>query len=287
MAFFAFWFFSFFLIVSGTMVVLSKNSVHGALYLILAFFNGSALFLILGAEFLAMLLVIVYVGAVAVLFLFVVMMLDIKSRRPVSLFSMAKIKTLGTSALRLFSYLIIFLSVFAGAGYGFIQWLYIHSYTKDPQFLMLAAAILFFIGRYAAFTLTKINFFDSARRFFSALPLPFLMGLIISAELLVLSASNHAQPLLNGVQDGISSDPYLANAEALGMLLYSSYLAPFLLSGLLLLVAMIGAIVLTLRPRKDAKKQNISHQHARNKENTLKICKIPLRQGLDFLGEKK
>jgi NADH-quinone oxidoreductase subunit J len=182
----AFYVFAFILIASAVMVVTARNPVHSVLYLILAFFNAAALFLIAGAEFLAMILVIVYVGAVAVLFLFVVMMLDVD---------------------------------FAQLREGF--------------------------QRYA--------------------PIGAVVGGILFLELvLVLGAwrfAADAQDLrLAPIPDGVT------NTEALGRILYTDHVYLFQLSGLILLVAMIGAIVLTLRDRPGTKRQNVAEQIARSSE---------------------
>jgi NADH-quinone oxidoreductase subunit J len=181
---FAFYVFAFILIASAVMVVTARNPVHSVLYLILAFFNAAALFLIAGAEFLAMILIIVYVGAVAVLFLFVVMMLDVD---------------------------------FAQLREGF--------------------------QRYA--------------------PIGAVVGGILFLELvLVLGAwrfATDAQDLrLAPIPDGVT------NTEAIGRILYTDHIYLFQLSGLILLVAMIGAIVLTLRDRPGTKRQNVAEQIARS-----------------------
>ncbi|TCH97005.1 NADH-quinone oxidoreductase subunit J [Roseococcus sp. SYP-B2431] len=186
----AFYLFAFILIASAVMVVTSRNPVHSVLYLILAFFNAAALFLIAGAEFLAMILVIVYVGAVAVLFLFVVMMLDV-------------------------------------------------------DFVQLREGF----QRYA--------------------PIGAIIGGILFLELLfVLGAwqfsANAAELRLSPTPEGVS------NTQALGRLIYTDYIYLFQASGLILLVAMIGAIVLTLRERQaDSRRQDIAAQVARSPELTM------------------
>jgi NADH-quinone oxidoreductase subunit J len=182
----AFYLFAFILIASAVMVVTSRNPVYSVLYLILAFFNAAALFLIAGAEFLAMILVIVYVGAVAVLFLFVVMMLDV-------------------------------------------------------DFVQLREGF----QRYA--------------------PVGAVIGGILFLELLlVLGAWRFAADVgdlrLSPTPEGVS------NTEALGRIIYTDYIYLFQASGLILLVAMIGAIVLTLRDKPTAKRQNIAEQIARSSE---------------------
>ena len=193
----SFYVFAAILIASAVMVVTSRNPVHSVLYLILAFFNAAALFLIAGAEFLAMILVIVYVGAVAVLFLFVVMMLDID---------------------------------FAKLREGF--------------------------QRYA--------------------PFGALIGGILFMELLfVLGAwqfSGEAMELR------LAPTPPISNTAAIGRILYTDYIYLFQISGLILLVAMIGAIVLTLRERPGTKRQSVEAQLARL--GAVENVNVPLGQGV-------
>jgi NADH-quinone oxidoreductase subunit J len=179
----AFYVFSAILILCALMVVSSRNPVHSVLYLILAFFNAAALFVLLGAEFLAMILVVVYVGAVAVLFLFVVMMLDID---------------------------------FADLKKGVLQYL----------------------------------------------PLGALIGLGMAAELIMVGAVWAFAP---GAHDALAhaTPNGMTNTEALGHILYTDYVYYFQIAGLVLLVAMIGAIVLTLRQRPGVRRQVISVQNAR------------------------
>ena len=181
----AFYLFAVLMLTSGTATILAKNPVHSVLWLILAFFNAAGLMVLVGAEFIAMLLVIVYVGAVAVLFLFVVMMLDID---------------------------------FATLRAGFMK--------NAP--LGLAVAVLLFVELFA--------------------------GLIaLSRGVITL-----------GTADGTSVAPTgTSNIEAIGALLYSRYLFQFEAAGLILLVAMVGAIVLTHRKRGGVRIQNISQQVAR------------------------
>ena len=174
----AFWLFAILTIASAVLVIFARNPVHSVLWLIVAFFNAAGLMLLLGAEFIAMLLVIVYVGAVAVLFLFVVMMLDID---------------------------------FASLRSGF---------TRN-------------------------------------LPFGLIVALVLLAEVLVALTAWKAGPALSGRAIPETSTP---NVVALGQLLYSRYLFPFELAGLILLVAMIGAIVLTHRSRRDNRPQNVSKQ---------------------------
>ena len=195
-----FYLFSGITIASAVMVVSSRNPVHSVLFLILAFFNAAGLFLLLGAEFLAMILVVVYVGAVAVLFLFVVMMLDVD---------------------------------FAELRQGFLQYL----------------------------------------------PIGALIGLIFLVELLLVVGSWIIKPEI--VKAPVSPIPTdMSNTEALGQVLYTQHVYYFQAAGLVLLVAMIGAIVLTLRERHGIKRQDIAAQNARTKETTMEVVKVPSRTGV-------
>ena len=179
----AFYFFSAILIASAVMVIAARNPVHSVLFLILAFFNAAGLFVLLGAEFLAMILVVVYVGAVAVLFLFVVMMLDID---------------------------------FAELKRGSLQYL----------------------------------------------PFGALIGLILVAELVMAGSAWVLKPAAKSAM--ASATPVgITNTEALGRILYTDYIYYFQIAGMVLLVAMIGAIVLTLRSRPGVRRQVISVQNAR------------------------
>ena len=185
---FFFYLFSAVAIASGVMVIGSRNPVHSVLFLILAFFNGAGLFILLGAEFLAMILIVVYVGAVAVLFLFVVMMLDVD---------------------------------FASLRSGF---------TRN-------------------------------------LPFGLLIALVLLAEIVIAVSAWKGGPALSGMrvpQGGRS------NIVALGEMLYSRFLFPFELAGLILLVAMIGAIVLTHRERGGTRGQKSSRQIRRRPEDAVR-----------------
>jgi NADH-quinone oxidoreductase subunit J len=186
---FAFYLFATLVIASGVMTIMSRNPVHSVLWLILAFFNAAGLFLILGAEFIAMLLVIVYVGAVAVLFLFVVMMLDVD-----------------------------FASLRAG------------------------------VARYWPFGLG--------------------LALILFAEIFfAVMAWNSGN--LSGAVRGAPTAQGIPNIEALGRVLYTRYLYIFEAAGLVLLVAMIGAIVLTHRTRSGLRPQRVSDQVRRRPEDAV------------------
>ena len=185
-------------VAAGVLVVSSRNPVHSVLFLILAFFNAAGLFVLIGAEFLAMILVIVYVGAVAVLFLFVVMMLDID---------------------------------FAQLRGGFVRYL----------------------------------------------PIGALVGFILLAELVLVIGSWVVAP---GVPSPAAAGGVpLTNTRALGDILYTRYLFAFQAAGLILLVAMIGAIVLTLRRRDDVRRQSISAQLARTRAETVEVVKVPIGSG--------
>jgi NADH-quinone oxidoreductase subunit J len=197
-----FYLFSIVTIASAFMVIASRNPVHSVLFLILAFFNAAGLFLLLGAEFLAMILVVVYVGAVAVLFLFVVMMLDVD---------------------------------FAELREGFLQYL----------------------------------------------PIGALIGVIFLIELVLVVGTWAVDPGL--VRASVSTIPpadQVANTAVLGRVLYTQYFFYFQAAGLVLLVAMIGAIVLTLRERHGVKRQDISLQVARTQEMAVEMRKVPFREGL-------
>jgi NADH-quinone oxidoreductase subunit J len=188
-------------VAAGVLVVSSRNPVHSVLFLIVAFFNAAALFVLIGAEFLAMILVIVYVGAVAVLFLFVVMMLNI-------------------------------------------------------DFLELRSGFV---------------------RYF---PVGALVGLILLAELVLVIGSWVVAP--GGSMAPVAPSTggvTLTNTRALGDILYTRYLFGFQAAGLILLVAMIGAIVLTLRRRADVRRQSIPAQLARARAETIEIVKVPVRSG--------
>ena len=198
----AFYAFSTVTVAAALMVTLSRNPVHSVLWLILTFLSAAGLFVLLGAEFVAMLLIIVYVGAVAVLFLFVVMMLDVDFAELKS--EMAKYMPIG----------------------------------------LLVAVILL-------------------------IQLAFGLGAWVSAE---GAMGLHQAP----TPDADKID----NTRALGLLLYDKYLYLFQLAGLILLVAMIGAIVLTLRHRRDIKRQNVLHQMWRDPAKALEMVDVKPGQGL-------
>ena len=198
----AFYLFSAVTVFAAVMVISSKNPVHSVLFLILAFFNSAGLFVLLGAEFLAMILVVVYVGAVAVLFMFVVMMLDI---------NIAELK------------------------HGFLQYLPLGGVVG----LILLLELILSLG-----------------------------GFIISSQ----SQSSIAAPRPNANE--------VTNTEAIGNLIYTNYIYFFQAAGLILLVAMIGAIVLTHRSRENVRKQNISDQINRRPQDTIEIKKVTTGSGI-------
>jgi NADH-quinone oxidoreductase subunit J len=190
------------MIASAVMVIAARNPVHSVLFLILAFVNASGLFVLMGAEFLAMILVVVYVGAVAVLFLFVVMMLDVD---------------------------------FAELKRGALQYV----------------------------------------------PIGMLIGAIFLAELvLVLGGWVIGPEVPQAITAPIPPVANTSNTEALGQVLYTRYVYFFQAAGMVLLVAMIGAIVLTLRHKPQVKRQNIAEQVARTKATAIEIVKVRSGQGL-------
>ncbi|MCA2010906.1 NADH-quinone oxidoreductase subunit J [Pararhodobacter sp. CCB-MM2] len=199
---FAFYAFAIVAVVAGLLVVVAKNPVHSVLWLILTFLSSAGLFVLLGAEFLAMLLMIVYVGAVAVLFLFVVMMLDI-------------------------------------------------------DFAELKA--------------------EMARYF----PLAAVVGVVILMQLTLLYGAWTQAEGAEGLRRAIAPDAVqVDNARALGLIIFDQYFILFQLAGLVLLVAMIGAIVLTLRHRTDVKRQNVLQQMWRDPAKAMELKDVKPGQGL-------
>ncbi|MBD8875760.1 NADH-quinone oxidoreductase subunit J [Roseibium polysiphoniae] len=189
-------------VASAFMVIASRNPVHSVLFLILAFCNSAGLFVMLGAEYLAMLLIVVYVGAVAVLFLFVVMMLDVD---------------------------------FVELRQGFLQYL----------------------------------------------PVGALVGLVLLVEILMgVGAWVIAPELLTHVSEPTPALSEMSNIEAIGAVLYTKYIFYFQVAGLVLLVAMIGAIVLTLRHKEYVKRQNIAEQVARTPATAVEIKKVETGKGI-------
>jgi len=198
----AFYLFAIVAVAAGTMVIAARNPVHSVLFLILAFFNAAGLFVLMGAEFLAMVLVIVYVGAVAVLFLFVVMMLD-------------------------------------------------------------------------------INFVELRQGFLQYLPIGGLIGLVLFFELAFLFATwvfgAGADKLIASPAPPVSQ---VSNTHALGRILYTDYVYLFQAAGIVLLVAMVGAIVLTLRHREGVRRQSVAHQLGRTREQSVEVRKVTTGSGV-------
>jgi NADH-quinone oxidoreductase subunit J len=198
----AFYLFAFMVIASGALTILARNPVHSVLWLILAFFNAAGLMVLCGAEFIAMLLVIVYVGAVAVLFLFVVMMLD-------------------------------------------------------------------------------IDFAELRAGFMKNAPLGFVLAIVLFMELLLGVGAYKAGALQLGKASGDAATPAgVSNIEAIGALLYTRYLFLFEAAGVILLVAMIGAIVLTHRQRTGVRGQNIAKQIARKPSEATRNVKPGVGEGV-------
>ncbi len=185
-------------VASAVMVVTSRNPVHSVLFLILAFVNAAGLFVLLGAEFLAMILIVVYVGAVAVLFLFVVMMLD-------------------------------------------------------------------------------VDFAELRQGFLSYLPVGALIGGILLAELLLVVGGWVIAPAARQMAAVAAN---ISNTEALGLVLYTKYVYFFEGAGLILLVSMIGAIVMTLQHKPQVRRQNIANQVARNRASAIDLVNVKPGQGL-------
>lgn len=187
-------------VASAVMVIVSRNPVHSVLFLILTFVNAAGLFILMGAEFLGMMLIVVYVGAVAVLFLFVIMMLDVD---------------------------------FVELREGFIQYL----------------------------------------------PVGIVIGGIFLFELLLVVGAWVINPqVTKTITAAIPTN--VSNTEAIGLVLYTKYIHYFQLAGMVLLVAMIGAIVLTLRHKVNVKRQNINVQNARTPEMAMAMRKVASGQGL-------
>ena len=187
-------------VASAVMVIVSRNPVHSVLYLILAFVNASGLFILMGAEFLGMMLIVVYVGAVAVLFLFVIMMLD-------------------------------------------------------------------------------VDFVELREGFLEYLPIGLVIGGIFLVELLLVAGGWVINPgTVKQITEAIPTN--VSNTEALGLVLYTKYIHYFQIAGMVLLVAMIGAIVLTLRHKAKVKRQDINVQNARTPELAMAVRKVSSGQGL-------
>jgi NADH-quinone oxidoreductase subunit J len=195
-----FWLFAVVCIASAIMVIAAKNPVHSVLFLILAFVNAAGLFVLMGAEFLAMILIVVYVGAVAVLFLFVVMMLD-------------------------------------------------------------------------------VDFAELRQGFLNYLPIGGVIGVILLVELISIVLTWVIAPgVPKAITAPIAAD--VSNTQALGLVLYTRYVYFFQAAGIILLVAMIGAIVMTLHHKPGVKRQSISEQVARRRSTAIEVAKVKSGQGL-------
>ncbi|KCZ94356.1 NADH-quinone oxidoreductase subunit J [Hyphomonas johnsonii] len=197
MAVYAFWILATIVVLSAVMVIAARNPVHSVLFLILTFFTSAGLLVLIGAEFIAMLLVVVYVGAVAVLFLFVVMMLD-------------------------------------------------------------------------------VDFVELKQGFLSYLPFGLLVGAVFLAEIVLASVSS-----VGAVTGNFDASPGAdTNTEAIGQVMYTEYLLLFQMAGIVLLVSMIGAIVLTLRHRPNVKRQSIAKQTARRRADAFELKDPSSGQGI-------
>jgi len=198
----AFYLFAGIAVASGVMVITARNPVHSVLFLILAFFNAAGLFVLMGAEFLAMILIVVYVGAVAVLFLFVVMMLD-------------------------------------------------------------------------------INFTELRKGALTYLPIGLLVGLILLVELVLIFGAWVISPGASAAALAPTpSADQITNTHALGMVIYTNYVYLFQIAGLVLLVAMIGAIVLTHRQRTGVRRQSIGKQIERRRGDSVEVKQVPSGSGV-------
>ncbi len=189
-------------VASAVMVIAARNPVHSVLFLILAFVNAAGLFVLMGAEFLAMILIVVYVGAVAVLFLFVVMMLD-------------------------------------------------------------------------------VDFTELRQGFLNYLPVGALVGAVLLVELLIVVGAWAVGPeVAKAVTSPIPAPSDISNTQALGLVLYTRYVYYFQAAGIVLLVAMVGAIVLTLQHKPNVRRQSIAGQVARGRASAIEVVKVKSGQGL-------
>ena len=201
-----FYFFSTIAVIAAIMVTVSRNTVHSVFFLILDFISISCLFIMIGAEFLGMIMLIVYVGAVAVLFLFVVMMLNVAQQK---------------------------------------------------------------------------NEWFKATSGFSHLPIGFIVSLIIFFELLIVIGGWKYKPdLVSAVS--LEINPVTSNTHALGNIIYTDYIHLFQLSGMILLVAMVGAIVLTFRKRDGIKRQNYFKQVSRERSESVELVEVKNNKGVEI-----
>jgi NADH:ubiquinone oxidoreductase subunit 6 (subunit J) len=298
-----FYLFSSLLVGASLAVILARNPVHSVLWLIFAFFNAAGLFVLLGAEFIAMLLVIVYVGAVAVLFLFVVMMMNVTPDEQSKIFSVPRIKAAFINGGKLIGYLALFTVVTAGLlGVAVAFELYEQGTTLTPAVLLkgftvskwsilapqphiLSYPILVIslaVGRLVAQRIVGGSFLGLISRWIDSIVAMIALGLSIMGIMIYLAGRYITSP----VSDDLIATPIppldlMTNTHALGQIIYRDYIFAFQTAGLILLVAMIGAIVLTFRRREGLKRQDIQTQLARRPENTLVMNKVPLGQGVE------
>ena len=277
-----FYLFAFILVISAVMVTFAQNPVHSVLYLILAFFNAAGLFILLNAELLAMLLVIVYVGAVAVLFLFVVMMLDVVPfpKREQKLWP--QIVQSAHLCLNFILYGLFFLLI-AGALDYFLTWI-TENFVVRREFLQ-ESPVPIFASLLTAYVILRYGFKKSlwkmGQDFIKTIPLGGLLGLVILAEVSYLSAHQKSLTFLDFPAMGsMVTTSSITNTQAIGKVLYTDYILLFQLAGFILLTAMIGAIVLTHRKREGVRRQNIREQIARRKEDTLELHDMPIGKGV-------
>lgn len=298
----AFYLFATLLLLASLGVILARNPVHGVLSLIVAFFNAAALFVLLGAEFLAMLLVIVYVGAVAVLFLFVVMMLDIEPGKPKRVAGRMKHIMRGVGALGY--YMAIFVPLWLGV-YALISWapsllspdwclwqeglplvgtFILHKVEVSSLALTASGALLVVCLLFAAPLARRWGGVSGIAAFLELLeylPLSWMVGLLIVGELLFFSGTWYSSGFAaQSVNAPLPPTDLVGNTQALASLLYRYYVYVFQACGLVLLVAMIGAIVLTLRKKTTLRRQNILEQVTRNPKDCVTLITIPVGEGV-------
>lgn len=277
----AFYIFSFFLLGSAIRVVFARNAVHSVLYLILSFFNAAGIFILLQAEFIAMILVIVYVGAVAVLFLFVVMMLDINTAQE-SKFFLKKFAKFTKSLFLIVSFIVLYVSLFlilsVGITYAFKSFNILIEEISGRLSLVIFTGIFatLLIPRRIYKWLTRVMI--DLRQNISAVV---IVGTVMFVELILAAFSFKSIKFEeNFITSPLPKVLKVNNTKALGNILYTDYIYLFQVAGLILLVAMIGAIVLTHRRRSDLKRQNIATQLKRTSKETIELKKISLRKGI-------
>jgi NADH-quinone oxidoreductase subunit J len=290
---------------AATMVILARNPVHAVLFLILSFFSTAGLFLMLGAEFMAMTLVIVYVGAVAVLFLFVVMMLRVTPDQNLSLLEEKGV----VQALKDFGQIGIFLSIFIvfaaflisvpvladlSAHHDLTVLLAVDSFLKAYQeslwvpfhqgidfYSLCVSTISLAVAYQLAFTVTHRSWHIQAARLLKGNAMAFISGAGMVGALTYLGWTWTLSPYAREmVQEPVAPDTLMPNTHAIGHILYTDYVLGVQMAGFILLLAMVGAISLTHRKREGVKRQSIAHQLARNPSDTLVLTDPPIRGGL-------